>query len=196
MEYWKNKVAVVTGGSSGIGAQITVDLAKKGLHVIALARRVDRIEELAKKHANVPGKIIAQACDLSNVESIVKAFKWIEENYKTIHILVNNAGLSSQKHLLDLGAKHEDFTRTIDVDFTAVVVCIREAYRLMSKHQENAYIININSIVGHVSPSEKFLKLNVLSSAKHAITNLTELTRLDLITRGDKRIRISVVVYI
>lgn len=192
MDYWKNKIAVVTGGSAGIGAQITVDLAKAGFHVISLARRKDRIEELAKQHSIVGGKIHAQACDLSNVESIVSVFKWIEDTFGKVHVLINNAGLTSQKRFFDMEAKHDEFTKTIDVVLTAVVVCTREAYKLMEKHQERAYIININSVLGHVTPIEKALNMNILPATKHAITNLTETARLDLAVSGNKRIRISV----
>lgn len=92
MERWSGKVALVTGASAGIGASITEELAKAGVNVFALARRVDRVEELKEKFGNVKGKIIPLKGDVSKEEDILETFKTIKEQFGTIHILVNNAG--------------------------------------------------------------------------------------------------------
>jgi len=93
MERWSGKVALVTGASSGIGAAITEELAKAGVKVFGLARRVERVEEIKNKLGKVKGDIIPLKGDVSKEEDIVAAFKVIKEKFGTIHILVNNAGI-------------------------------------------------------------------------------------------------------
>ncbi len=91
MESWKGKIAVVTGASLGIGKSIVLDLAKNGIKVVGLSRRVNLIEEYAKDFEE--GQICAIKYDVSDLESIKKAFQLIEEKFGVIHILVNNAGI-------------------------------------------------------------------------------------------------------
>lgn len=90
---WKGKVAVVTGASNGIGAQIFTDLAKQDITVIGLARNVDKIKQLIVD-ADLPASTAyAYRCDVSDMESVKDAFSWIEKKFGSIHILVNNAGI-------------------------------------------------------------------------------------------------------
>jgi NADP+-dependent farnesol dehydrogenase len=93
MEKWRGKVAVVTGASAGIGAAIVRDLAKNGVTVVGLARRVEKIEEIARDFPVEYGKVHAYHCDVSNLQTIRDAFKWIEEKFGVVNILVNNAGI-------------------------------------------------------------------------------------------------------
>jgi len=189
MDYWKGKVAVVTGASSGIGAAITLELANAGVKVFGLARRVDRVQELAKQTS---GNICAIECDVSKVESITSAFNEINSKYGRLDILVNNAGRSVTAQTLDPDISHEEILKTIDVNLSGLIVCTREAYKLMKKHQDNAFIININSILGHLTPNALMAKANVYAATKHAVTNHTETVRLDIANGPDaKRIRVS-----
>lgn len=103
MDKWIGKVAVVTGASSGIGEAIVKDFAKAGIHVVGLARRNEKIEEFAKKLGDTPGKIYAQKCDVSDMESVKAAFKWIEQQFGSINILINNAAILYNGTILDAG---------------------------------------------------------------------------------------------
>lgn len=93
MDKWKGKIAVVTGASVGIGEAIVKDLANKGITVIGLARRPEKIEEYAKELSE--GQIFSYKCDVSDLESIKSAFHWIEEKFGVINILINNAGIGA-----------------------------------------------------------------------------------------------------
>jgi NADP+-dependent farnesol dehydrogenase len=93
MEKWRGKVAVVTGASAGIGAAIVRDLSKNGITVIGLARRAEKIEEFASELPSDYGKVHGYCCDVSSLQSIKDAFKWIEEKFGFVNILVNNAGI-------------------------------------------------------------------------------------------------------
>ena len=101
MDKWVGKIAVVTGASSGIGAAIIKDLAQNGLIVIGLARRAEKIDEIAAGLSSAPGKIYSHKCDIGDLNSVNETFKWIEENFQKTHILVNNAGLGYFGNLFD-----------------------------------------------------------------------------------------------
>ena len=90
-----NKVAIVTGASSGIGQSITKALIEHGLKVVGLARRLEKMEELKNEMKNKKGEFFPIQCDLTNEEDILKAFNWTKKNLGGVDILVNNAGTSS-----------------------------------------------------------------------------------------------------
>lgn len=192
MEYWKGKIAIVTGSSSRIGASIALSLANAGLQVIGMARRKQRIEELSAQITG-DGKIDAFECDVSHVDSIVAAFKEISEKYGKVHILVNNAGRNVAGLTLDAKIPHAEMLRTIDINLSGLVVCTREAYGLMQRHTDYCYIINMNSVLGHMSPNLQTSIGNVYAATKFGVTAHTETIRLDLAASDDaQRIRVTV----
>lgn len=189
---WVNKVAVVTGASAGIGGAIFQDLARHGLIVIGLARRVEKIEELINELGQNDGKVHAYKCDVSDPNSVKDAFKWIEEKFGIVHILVNNAGIGRNCLILD---ENEDslhkINEVLDTNVRGLVQCSREAYRLMLKADDYCMIININSVLGHNIP---FLgrAMNIYPSTKFAVTAITETIRQELVMANNKKIRVSV----
>lgn len=94
MDRWLGKIALVTGASSGIGASVTEKLARAGVKVYGLARRVEKVKELKEKVGGVKGEIIPLKGDVSSEEEVLKTFKTIKEKSGKIHILVNNAGVA------------------------------------------------------------------------------------------------------
>lgn len=119
MDKWNQKVAVVTGASSGIGSAIVKDLAAQGMIVVGLARRVERVEKLASE---CDGKVYAYKCDVSSIESIKAAFKWIEEKFSTISVLINNAGIGLQQKVLEESAEAEEaIQKTINTNFSGLI---------------------------------------------------------------------------
>lgn len=188
MNDWKDKIAVVTGASSGIGAQVSLDLSEAGVTVLALARRKHRLQELAKKNSNIHPIL----CDVSDPESIQDAFKYIKENFGKINILINNAGRVRDGSILDTTKPNTDYKGTIDVNLNGVVLCTREAFHLMESHEEPVFIINMNSVLGKISPQAKFVPSNVYPATKIALKNFTEVVRLELASKGLHRIRIAV----
>lgn len=149
MEKWCGKTAVVTGASAGIGAAIVKSLATSGVNVVGLARRAEKIEELAKQLGETPGKIYAHKCDVSNLQSIKDTFKWIEENLGVIHILINNAGVIRNVKILSEDDISEEIDEVINTNFSGLVHVTHEAFRLMKRANDYGMIININSNAGH-----------------------------------------------
>lgn len=192
MEKWLGKIAVVTGASSGIGAQLCVDLAREGVNVIGLARRETKVQEIADKNKNLPGKIHARKCDVSCVENIRETFAWIEETFGGVDILINNAAKLKYMNILQEEDNTKDVVETINTNLTGVILCAQEAYKSMSRRDAYGYIININSVSGHLYTYDPAWQENVYPATKHGVTAATEVMRVELAAQKNLKIRISV----
>ncbi|XP_029731178.1 farnesol dehydrogenase-like [Aedes albopictus] len=182
MDRWVGKVAVVTGSSSGIGAAVAKDLAKAGMVVVGLARRVECVEALKQ---NLPesarNRLNAFKCDVSKEEDILGTFKWIEEKFGGVDVLINNAGILPEADLLE--AENTQLLRDVmDTNVMGLVLCSREAYQSMKKRSVDGHVVHINSIAGRRVPN--FPKLNIYVASKHAVTAITETMRNELRTAG------------
>ncbi|XP_062558602.1 farnesol dehydrogenase-like [Armigeres subalbatus] len=184
MERWSGKVAVVTGASSGIGAAIAKDLAKAGLVVVGLARRVDRVEALKADLPEAAGDLLyAVKCDVSNEEDILQVFKWVEKKFGGVDVLVNNAGVLRETDLIE-SDNTKMLREVLDTNVLGLVLCSREAYQSMKKRSVDGHIVHINSIVGHNVLN--FPKFNIYPASKHAVTAITETMRNELRNAGTK----------
>ncbi|KAH8284266.1 hypothetical protein KR044_007774, partial [Drosophila immigrans] len=192
MDRWQNRVAVVTGASSGIGSAIVVDLVKAGLIVVGLARRVDRVKELQKLvPAGRKDKLIAIQCDVGNESSVKAAFDAIEQQVGDIDILINNAGTLQDGRLVDMPIALVQ--QTVQTNIMGIVMCTQRAFASMKKRNFDGHVVLINSILGHkcFGPTAgKAPELNVYPPSKHAVTALTEMYRQEFMGLGT-RIKIT-----
>ena len=190
MEKWRGKIAVVTGASSGIGAAIVKDLALNGINVIGLARRSENVEELARELSHCDGKVYARKCDISDYAALKETFKWIEEEFSFVHILINNAGTGQQERVFDFSDEAtKSINKMIDLNFTNLVHCTREAVRLMKKSNDYGFIVNISSILGHIIPYPNYTAL--YPPTKYAVSAFSEVIRQELIIDEDYKIRVT-----
>ena len=141
-----NKVAVVTGGSRGIGRAIALELAEEGYFVVinynGSAKRADEVKkEIEEKN----GQAAIVQCDVSDFQACEEFIKNIISEYKTIDVLVNNAGITKDGLLMRM--TEEDFDSVIDTNLKGTFNCVRFASRYMMK-QRQGRIINISSVVG------------------------------------------------
>ncbi|XP_069683496.1 farnesol dehydrogenase-like [Periplaneta americana] len=181
MERWSGRVAVVTGASAGIGAAIAQELVKKGLKVVGLARRVERVQELEKSLKSAPGKLYSRKCDVTKEEEVKEAFKWVKDNLGGTDILINNAGVASLNSLS--GGPVENWRKIYDLNVLALSMCTKEALQSMKeKGVDDGHIIHINSVAGH----KVIEQLSMYSSSKHAVTALTEGLRRELVNQKSK----------
>ncbi|XP_047108531.1 dehydrogenase/reductase SDR family member 11-like [Schistocerca piceifrons] len=181
MERYAGRVALVTGASSGIGAAIAQALLRRGLTVVGLARRVDRVKALELKDA--PGKLYAIQGDVSSEDSILSAFKWIRENLSGVDILINNAGLGNGHDLTS--GKTEEWKRILDVNVLGLSICTREAVQdMLRRGVDDGFIIHISSIAAHVPPLAPIISM--YAASKHAVKVLLEGLRKDLVARKSK----------
>lgn len=190
MDKWVGQLAVVTGASAGIGAAIVKDLARNGINVIGLARRDDKIEKFLESTEGF-GKVYARKCDISDLNSVREAFKWIEEKFGSISILINNAAIFTTRNILDEDdSTAEEINRIINTNLNGAVYCSRESVRLMKKSDGHGMIININSTLGLSVPFIEYAK-SVYPATKFALTALSEVLRQELILQDNLKIRVT-----
>ena len=136
------KVAVVTGASSGLGARFARVLHEAGARVIIVARRVERLEELA---GELDG-MVAVACDLNRSTDLQLPVQRAIDEFGRIDIVVNNAGMESSAPAVD--EDEQVFRDVMSVNLVAPFVLARNAARDMLARGEGGSIINISSILG------------------------------------------------
>ncbi|EDW16341.1 farnesol dehydrogenase [Drosophila mojavensis] len=175
--YWRNKVAVITGASVGIGASTALTLANAGMVVVGLARRVELIEAL-NEQVTGEGKIFARQCDLSDDEQLINAFSWIRERFFCIHVLICNAGILKANFLSESPTK--DIKELFDLNVVATASCLRETLKHMAAVKVRSHIIVINSVLGHRIPEVPVPLFSVYPATKHAITALCQTVRQEI----------------
>jgi len=180
MKRWENRVALVTGASDGtIGGAIAIDLVKNGMTVIGCARNVANVEKLTALVKGMKGKLIPYKCDLSKPEEIEKMFQWIDSNYMGVDVLINNAGVSKMKSILEIEV--EDMRTQLDVNVIALTLCCKLAVNNMLKRGiKDGHVININSVLGH----QVYGILNFYAATKWAVTALSEGLRKEIARKG------------
>lgn len=143
----KGRVAVITGASSGLGMQMSFAFARSGANLVIMARRIERLEKLKEKLEEFGVRVLALKCDVTKTSDIENAAFKVKEIFQRADILVNCAGSSRDKGVLDMSDEEWDFT--IATDLTSVFKMTRAFGKMMV---ENNYgrIINIASMYGLV----------------------------------------------
>lgn len=142
----KDKVAIVTGGTRGIGRAIALKLADQGANIVINYRNSDKEAEALKAILEEKGvKVLTVKCDISNFEDSKNLMDKCKEVFGKIDILVNNAGIT--KDTLIMRMKEEDFDNVIDVNLKGTFNCAKHASAIMLK-QRFGKIINMTSVVG------------------------------------------------
>jgi NAD(P)-dependent dehydrogenase (short-subunit alcohol dehydrogenase family) len=167
-----SKFAVVTGAGRGIGAATSAALVADGWTVALMARDLGALEVVAKELGN---GAIAIACDVSDPESVVKAFGQVKKQFGRLDLLFNNAGISSPGTLLeDIASK--DFEQVMAVNVGGVFYCTQQAFAIMKdQNPQGGRIINNGSISAQVPRPNSA----PYTASKHAVTGLTRSTSLD-----------------
>ena len=127
----KGKVAVISGASSGLGKQMAFAFAKQGADLVILARRVERLNELKIELEKENVKVLPIKCDVTLTEDINNAADMAVKEFGKVDILVNCAGASKDKGVLDMDDDEWDFT--ISTDLTSVFKMTRAFGNIMKK---------------------------------------------------------------
>ena len=141
----KNKTAVVTGGSRGIGLAIVKKYLENGANVAVAGSRKETVDKALAELTEYGDRVMGIWPDLCDPESVAMAFSSVKERFGGVDILANNAGISSRTSLYDYTL--EEFSKILDINLKAVFVCSQAAARIM-KAQGGGVIINTSSMVG------------------------------------------------
>ena len=141
-----NKVAVVTGGTRGIGRAIAERLLQAGASVAFCGRSPESVARAAEEMAQNPGgTVFGEAVDVSKPEQVERFFKGLDRRFSHLHILVNNAGVGIFRKVKEMTV--EDWQKTLDVNLSGAFYCCRETLQRLN-NAEGGYIINISSLAG------------------------------------------------
>ncbi|MEP2027272.1 MAG: SDR family oxidoreductase [Paracoccaceae bacterium] len=167
------KVALITGGGSGIGRACALTLSAHGYQVVVTGRRLDALQETVELIGS--GAASAIACDVTNPDDVDALFGQIEANHGHLDVLFNNAG--NNVHAAPIGdVTVEDFVKVINVNLIGAFICARGAFNLMRKQDpQGGRIINNGSISAAVPRPGS----TPYTASKHAITGMTRTISLD-----------------
>lgn len=143
----KDKVAIITGASRGIGKSIALLMAKNGAKVVASARNQELLDSLVAEIKASGGEALAVAGDVSSTDDANNLVASAVEAFGQVDILVNNAGITSDGLILRM--KDEDWDAVLNVNLKGAFVCTRAAAKVMTKKRYGR-IINISSVVGEM----------------------------------------------
>ncbi len=170
-----NKIAFITGATSGIGEATAHKLAQHGYNLILNGRRIERLQALKQLlETNYPVKSCIAAFDIRDRKSVEQGILEIPEDYKNITILVNNAGLASGLSTLDKG-NMDDWELMIDTNVKGLLYVSRFIIPGMVE-RKTGHIINISSIAG----KEVYANGNVYCATKFAVDALNKGMRIEL----------------
>ena len=169
------KVAIVTGGGSGVGRAAALALAGEGFALVLSGRRPEPLKEVASEIGSTGGRAIAVPTDVTDPESTRALFTRAVEVFGRLDLLFNNAGMGAPAvPLEDLSV--EQWRAVVDTNLTGSFLCTQEAFRIMkSQSPRGGRIINNGSISAHTPRPFS----SPYTSTKHAITGLTKSTALD-----------------
>ena len=176
----KDKVAIVTGASSGIGYATSLALAKSGAKVAIGARRTDRLSELENKIKEA-GEVFSQKLDVTKQSECDSFVNSVIEKWGTVDILVNNAGLMPLSFVKNL--KIDEWDQMVDVNIKGVLYCTAAVIPKMLENK-SGHIVNISSVAGRIV----FPAGSVYCATKHAITAFSEGLRQELSVRKNIRV--------
>ena len=176
-----NKIAMITGATSGIGLGTAKALASEGFNLILTGRRNDRLENIKKEiEEKYKVKVLILCFDVRNQSEVEKAVSSLSAEWKNIDVLVNNAGLAVGLEPIQEGLI-EDWERMIDTNVKGLLYVTRAVSPMMCS-RKSGHIVNICSTAG----KEVYPNGNVYCATKHAVDALSKAMRQDMLPHGIK----------
>ncbi|PIK50630.1 putative dehydrogenase/reductase SDR family member 11 [Apostichopus japonicus] len=177
---WVGRVAIVTGGSAGIGEATVRLLVKEGMKVVVCARKLEGLQTLAAElnQNKAESSVLPVQCDVSQEAQVLEMFNKIRSEFGRVDICINNAGINlGNAGLLD--GSTESWQQIINVNVIGLCICTRESIKLMrEKGIDDGHVIHISSFSGHRVPGSSLL--HFYSASKYAVNACTEGLRQEL----------------
>ncbi|MBP7341915.1 MAG: 3-oxoacyl-ACP reductase FabG [Smithellaceae bacterium] len=179
----KNKVAIITGASKGIGKAIAVRFAREGASVVVASRSLDALEKVAQEIKSAGGEASAITVNVRNAESINELVQKTVDRYGRLDLLVNNAGVTMGSPSEDLSP--EDWRAAMETDLFGVFFACQAAARIMIP-QGGGNIINISSVNGILAAPRRA----AYCASKAAVNELTKVLAIEW---ADRKIRVNAI---
>lgn len=167
-----NQTAIVTGSSRGIGRETAIILLKRGYNVVLCSRTQKDINSTVREikertNMNADDKVVGIKCDVSSCLEVEHLIKCTLDRFKSIHVLVNNAGIVYVKRLVD--TSEAEWDRTININLKGTFLCTRAALPIMID-KRSGVIINVSSGAGKTG----FPNISAYCASKFGVIALTE----------------------
>ena len=174
MKGLKDKVAVITGATSGIGWDAALRLAEEGVNLVLAGRRADKGEELATHLQKKGVKVIFKATDVTSEDSVKELFEVVEKTLGRLDFAFNNAGVESESASIEAFST-SDYHRVMDTNVLGTLLSMKYEVPMMKKSGGGS-IVNTGSIAGLIGMPN----FSVYIASKHALLGLTKAVALEL----------------
>lgn len=180
MDRWRNKIAVITGAGSGIGAACAIDFVNSGMIVVGIGRRVGRLETVKNSmQSELVCNFHTRKCDVTVEQEVLDTFKWIIETFKGVDVLVNCAGIYKEGKLLDK-YNTEFYKNSLYTVLMGALFCTRESFASMKERKVPGHIFFITSSLiketGYI-PYWEDAEINIFGASVHALKAMIETYR-------------------
>jgi short-subunit dehydrogenase len=173
----QNKVILITGASSGIGATAALRLARDGACLALAARRLERLEQVAAQVQALGGQALVIQADVCEPDDIQRMVQAALQRWGRIDVLINNAGVASGPPLLEITP--DEIRRRLHTNLIAVIQCAQAVLPAMLR-QKAGHIINVSSIAGLISTPGS----GVYAAGKFGVIGFSDALRRDLLGSG------------
>jgi NAD(P)-dependent dehydrogenase (short-subunit alcohol dehydrogenase family) len=169
------RVALITGGGSGIGRAVALGFAREGYAVVITGRHKQRLDETAELGKTAKGKLLPVVADVRQPASVQELFAVVRRDFGRIDVLFNNAGVTGPSVPME-DLPYEEWKDVVETNLTGPFLCTQQAVRMMKAQQpRGGRIINNGSISAQAPRPDSA----PYTATKHAITGLTKSTALD-----------------
>jgi len=176
-----SKIVLITGATSGIGEACAIAFAEQGYKLILTGRRSDRLDKLSSKISDQYNtSCLTLNFDVRSKEEVEKQLSTIDESWRNIDVLINNAGLSLGLNPIQEGSL-SDWDTMIDTNIKGLLYVTKIVSNWMISRKQG-HIVNLGSIAG----KETYANGNVYCATKHAVDSLNKAMRIDLLPYGIK----------
>lgn len=173
MKDFKDKVAVITGGSKGIGKAIALDLAKAGANIVLAARNENELNQAAKEISKHGVEVLSVRTDVRNPKDVENLASKTNERFGAVQVLVNNAGIGHFREVLQLS--NEDFQSILETNLNGTFYCSKAFLPGMIEKREG-HIVNISSLAG----KNTFAGGSAYCASKHGLIAFSECLMLEV----------------